>query len=506
MTTTPLLEMRGISKSFPGVQALKDVTIRIDPGEVVALVGENGAGKSTLMRILSGVMTPDKGSLVWQDTPVQIRTPYEAQALGIAMIHQELALIPYMDVARNIYLGREPAGLLPGTVNWRKLYKKARAQIKSVGLDIDVRTPVRDLSLAQQQMVEVAKALSLDARLIIMDEPTSSLTDREVDLLFGRMRALREAGVAIVYISHRLEEIFTIADRVIVLRDGALIASEPLSALTPDQVITYMVGRSVDDLFPRPKLAVGDVVLEVDGVATADGLQEITFRVYKGEIVGIAGLVGSGRTELAETIFGIRKLTAGRIRFEGKPLVVESPKDAIKAAIGFVPEDRKAQGLFLRMSVGDNIIMATLRRLAQTGLIRRRESTKMAEKFIERLGVRTPSINQRVRNLSGGNQQKVVIAKWLTRSPKLLILDEPTRGIDIGAKSEIHQLMRQLSAQSVGILMISSELPEVLSVSDRVLVMHEGRLVGEFDPRITTQDAIMRAATGQSVVGMRRYD
>lgn len=366
--------------------------------------------------------------------------------------------------------------------------------------------PVRDLSLAQQQMVEVAKALSLDARLIIMDEPTSSLTDREVDLLFGRMRALREAGVAIVYISHRLEEIFTIADRVIVLRDGALIASEPLSALTPDQVITYMVGRSVDDLFPRPKLAVGDVVLEVDGVATADGLQEITFRVYKGEIVGIAGLVGSGRTELAETIFGIRKLTAGRIRFEGKPLVVESPKDAIKAAIGFVPEDRKAQGLFLRMSVGDNIIMATLRRLAQTGLIRRRESTKMAEKFIERLGVRTPSINQRVRNLSGGNQQKVVIAKWLTRSPKLLILDEPTRGIDIGAKSEIHQLMRQLSAQSVGILMISSELPEVLSVSDRVLVMHEGRLVGEFDPRITTQDAIMRAATGQSVVGMRRYD
>ncbi len=498
----PLLHMRHITKTFPGVRALNDVELVVYPGEILALLGENGAGKSTLMKALNGVFPPDSGEIVWNGQPVAIHSPHDAQALGISMIHQELALIPYLDAGKNIYLGREPRGPLPGLIDWGRLYVQAREQLQRVRLEVDPRVPVRQLPLAQQQMVEVAKALSLDARLIVMDEPTSSLTEREVETLFEQMRLLRAQGVAIIFITHRLDEIFQVADRVTVLRDGELVGSEPIAGLTEERIIRLMVGREVSAMFERPERAqTGAVVLEVEGVSSPGAIQDISFKLHRGEVLGLAGLVGAGRTELAETIFGVRPASGGTIRLDGQPVAIRRPAQAIQHGIGFVPEDRKAQGLFLRMNVGANIVMALLRQLCRWGVIQHARAEKMGSEFVERLDIRTPSLQQRVRNLSGGNQQKVVIAKWLTREPKVLILDEPTRGIDVGAKAEIHRLMHQLAGRGVGILMISSELPEVLGVSDRVLVMHEGRLAGEFDPRRATQDDIMSAATGSNPAG-----
>ncbi|MCS6834388.1 MAG: sugar ABC transporter ATP-binding protein [Anaerolineae bacterium] len=500
MNTTPLLHMSAISKSFPGVKALDRVDFTVQPGEIMALLGENGAGKSTLMRILDGVFTPDSGQIFWRGQPVQIRSPQDAKNLGISMIHQELALVPYLDVAKNIYLGREPAGLLPGTIDWTTLYEQAHQQLARLDLDVDPRTPVRDLPLAQQQMVEVAKALSLSAQLIVMDEPTSSLSNAEVAVLFRTMRALKEQGVSIVFISHRLNEIFAIADRVTVLRDGSLVGSEPLQGMTADALIRMMVGRELGETNQRP--AGEDVqsqrqpILEVRNLSRAGILHDINFTLYEGEILGVAGLVGAGRTELAETIFSVHPPTQGDILLRGQKLRLRRPADAIRAGIALVTEDRKGQGLFLRMEVGANISVRILHQLARFGLIRWRDSQHLAQEYVDKLGVRTPSVRQKVRNLSGGNQQKVVIAKWLTLKPQVLILDEPTRGIDVGAKGEIHRLMRELASQGVGILMISSELPEVLGVSDRVLVMRGGRVVAEMNPRLATQDDIMRAATG----------
>ncbi len=495
----PLLHMAHISKTFPGVQALKDVELTVYPGEILALVGENGAGKSTLVRILSGVFPPDpdSGQIVWDGRPVAIHSPHDAQALGISMIHQELALIPYLDVGKNIYLGREPAGVIPGTINWAQLYDQARQQLARLGLDVDPRTPVNRLPLAQQQMVEVVKALSLDARLLVMDEPTSALTEREVDTLFQQMRALRAQGVSIIFISHRLEEIFAVADRVTVLRDGERVGTERIADLTEEKIIRMMVGREVQDIYERRERQGGtEPALEVRGLSSRGAIEDVSFQLYRGEILGLAGLVGAGRTELAETIFGLRPATAGVIHLDGREVKIRRPAEAIRHGIGFVPEDRKAQGLFLRMTVSSNVVMALLGKLARWGLIRHQQAEAISADFVQRLDIRTPSLVQRVRNLSGVNQQKVVIAKWLTLEPKILILDEPTRGIDVGAKAEIHHLMNELAERGVGILMISSELPEVLGVSDRVLVMHEGRLIGEYDPRTATQDDIMGAATG----------
>ncbi len=497
MSTQLLLHMRHISKSFPGVQALSDVELTVERGEILALVGENGAGKSTLMRILNGVFAPDAGQILWNGQPVTLHSPHDAQRLGISMIHQELALIPYLDVGKNIYLGREPRGSLPGTVNWAKLYEQARQQLDRLGLDLDPRRQVRFLPLAQQQMVEVAKALSLDARLIVMDEPTSSLTEREVETLFQQMRVLRAQGVSVIYISHRLEEVFAIADRVAVLRDGSLVGCRPVADLTPEQVIRMMVGRELSQVYEKGgEASVGDVVLAVEHLSREGAIQDVTFRLHAGEILGVAGLVGAGRTELAETLFGVHPATSGTIRLNGQEVTIQRPAQAIRNGIALVPEDRKAAGLFLRMNVATNIVMALLGRLAQWGIIPWARVEQIARDFVERLDIRTPSLQQRVRNLSGGNQQKVVIARWLTLEPKVLILDEPTRGIDVGAKAEIYRLMHQLAGRGVGILMISSELPEILGVSDRVLVMREGRLVGEFDPRTATQDDLMSAATG----------
>jgi ribose transport system ATP-binding protein len=497
----PLLHMRHITKTFPGVRALSDVELVVQPGEILALLGENGAGKSTLMRILNGVFPPDSGEIVWDGQPVSIHSPHDAQTLGISMIHQELALIPYLDAGKNIYLGREPGGPIPGAIDWKTLYTRAGEQLQRVRLDIDSRIPVNQLSLAQQQMVEVAKALSLDARLIVMDEPTSSLTEREVETLFDQMRQLKAQGVAIVFITHRLAEVFQVADRVTVLRDGELVGSEPIAGLSEERIISLMVGREISDIYVRTDHARGDEVLVVDGLTSRGAIQDVSFTLHRGEVLGLAGLVGAGRTELAETIFGVRPANAGSIQLDGQPVTIKRPSQAIRSGIGFVPEDRKAQGLFLRMSVGANVVMALLNTLTRWGLIQHKRAAELADNFVERLNVRTPSLQQKVHNLSGGNQQKVVIAKWLTREPRVLILDEPTRGIDVGAKAEIHRLMHQLAERGVGILMISSELPEVLGVSDRVLVMHEGRLAGEFDPRTATQDAIMSAATGSASGG-----
>ena len=496
--TTPLLRMVKISKAFPGVQALQDVDLTVQRGEILALVGENGAGKSTLMRILNGVYTADAGEIYWQGRAVTIHSPHEAQALGISMIHQELALIPYLDAGKNIFLGREPRGWLPGTVNWRKLYRQAQAELDALGLALSVRTPVRFFSIAQQQMIEVAKALSIEAQLIVMDEPTSSLTEREVETLFEQMRRLRERGVAIIFISHRLEEVLQIADRVTVLRDGQLVGTQPVRELRAEDIVRMMVGREVGTIYERREQPPSPerVVLEVRGLSRGKRVRDVSFKLHAGEILGVAGLVGAGRTELAETIFGAHPATHGEIYLDGQKVRIRRPQQAIQHGIGFVPEDRKRQGLFLRMSVAANVVMAVLRKLTRPLLIHWGKVRKITADVIEQLNIRTPSQEQRVQNLSGGNQQKVVIAKWLTLDPKVLILDEPTRGIDVGAKAEIYRLMNQLADRGVGILMISSELPEVLGVSDRILVMHEGRITGEFDGRTATEDALMNAATG----------
>jgi len=495
----PLLQMQKINKRFPGVQALKDVDFEVAPGEIHALVGENGAGKSTLMKILSGALAEDAdgGRIVWRGEPVDIHSPAHSQALGIAIIYQELTLVPYLDVGQNIYLGREPAGPLPGTVGWGQLYQQAQAQLDRLGLTLPLRTPVERLSIAQQQMVEVARALSMNASLIVMDEPTSALTERETEMLFERMRALREQGVSIIFISHRLEEVFAVADRVTVLRDGEVVGTAPAAELDEDRIVRMMVGREIRPFEEgQRKGNGGEVLLEVQGLQRAPYVRDVDLTLRRGEIVGMAGLVGAGRSNVAETLFGITPAQGGEIRLEGRPLSIRSPREAIDLGFGFVPEDRKRQGLFLQMAVTPNITMAELKHHARGGVLNFRQMREVAQQFVQRLNIRTPNLRQEVRNLSGGNQQKVVIARWLTLRPRLLILDEPTRGIDVGAKAEIHGIIRQLADDGVAILMISSELPEALGVSDRVVVMREGKVMGEISRQEATEDVVMRLAAG----------
>ena len=489
-----LLSMQNISKAFPGVQALDKVTFEVRRGEIHALVGENGAGKSTLVRILGGATLPDGGDIYWRGQRVSIHGPADAQSLGISMIHQELAVIPHLDIGKNIFLGREPVGRVPGIIDWSKLYRQAVEQLDRLGLEIDPHTLVKDLTIAQQQMVEVVKALSLNSALIVMDEPTSSLTESEVDTLFQCMADLRGQGVSIVFVSHRLDEIFRIADRLTILRDGQLVGTRPIQSLNEDEVITMMVGRELISRGRQADQIREETVLRVENLFSGDRVQGVTLNLRRGEILGLAGLVGAGRTALAEAIFGARPITGGSIWLEGKSFDIKSPAQAIELGLGFVPEDRKAQGLFLNMSVKQNVAMAALETLSKFGFLRRRAIQDIARKLVESLQIRTKGLGQRVRNLSGGNQQKVVIARWLALEPKLLILDEPTRGIDVGAKAEIHHLLRQMASRGVAILMVSSDLPEVLSTSDRVLVMREGKIVAELDPRQVTQDDVMGAA------------
>jgi len=493
------LRMEGISKAFPGVQALQDVTFEVARGEIHALVGENGAGKSTLMKILTGALPRDDGRIVMRGRPVEISTPSDAQSLGISMIHQELSLIPYLTVGQNIYLGREPRARIPGFIDWSTLYTQAQQLLDRLNVDVDARAEVQELSIAQQQMVEVAKALSLNADLIAMDEPTSALSERETEVLFDVMRSLETQGVSLIFISHRLGEVFQIADRVTVLRDGQLIGTTPIAELDEEQVVQMMVGRELGEMYPRAEVQRQDVVLEALDLRDARELRGVDLRLHCGEILGVAGLVGAGRTALAETLFGIRPAVAGEVWLEGRRVKLSSPGEAIRLGMGFVPEDRKLQGLFLNMAVRENIVLSAMDEVTRWGFVNFTRADRMAREFVDKLDIRTPSLRQRVRNLSGGNQQKVIIARWLTLKPRVLILDEPTRGIDVGAKAEIHALMSQLAREGVGVLMISSELPEVLGVSDRILVMHEGRVAGEFDRDEATQDDIMRAATGGKV-------
>lgn len=494
--TTPILQMQGISKAYPGVQALSNVDFEVRAGEVHALVGENGAGKSTLMKILAGAETKDAGRILLDGRPVEDLTPQKAMSLGIGIIYQEFNLVPYLSAAENIFLGREPKSRIPGFIDFRRMYAEAQRIVDGLGANFDVRRPVASLSVAQQQMVEIAKATSQKAKVIAMDEPSATLTEHELASLFRLIRSLKESGVGIIYISHRLEEVSEIADRVTVLRDGQLVGTRNVQDVTREEIIRMMVGRELTEMIPKQPAPIGDEVLRVEGLTRAGVLHNISFSVYRGEVLGIAGLVGAGRTELARAIFGADLIDSGSVYLEGRKLSITSPQAAIREGIGLVTEDRKQQGLVLQMAVRENVSLANLRALTVAGFVNRRREREVALQYVHDLRIRTPGVEQRVRNLSGGNQQKVVLAKWLFTRSKVLLFDEPTRGIDVGSKVEIYQLMNELAARGVAIIMISSELPEILGMSDRILVMHEGRIAGELLREEATQEKIMHLATG----------
>ncbi len=501
--TPVLLQMSGISKTFPGVRALENVDLYVRAGECLALVGENGAGKSTLMKILSGVYEPDEGTITIDTKPVIPRNPHHAQQLGVSIIYQEFNLFPNMSIEENIFIGREPNRT--GFVNRRQLRESAMQFLSQVGVDLDPRAMVRDLSVAQQQMVEIAKALSYNARIVIMDEPTSALTNTEVNALFKIIRGLKDRGLGIVFVSHRLEEIFEICDRITVLRDGRNAGELDTATSSPDEIVRLMVGRELTDLYSKEgSTAQPNVVLEVRGLSRRGTQQDqskvvldgVDLSVHAGEIVGLAGLVGSGRTEVARAIFGADHFDSGEILLDGELAHIGSPAEAIRRGIALAPEDRKLQALVLALAIRENISLPNLGRLSRLGFVKRREESNLAQHYIDALSVRTPSMEQKVVNLSGGNQQKVVLAKWLALNPKILIVDEPTRGIDIGAKAEVHSLLSKLAAEGVGILMISSELPEVLGMSDRIYVMREGKIAGVVDREDASEERLMELATG----------
>ena len=490
------LEMRHITKTFPGVRALEDVSLEVRPGEIHALVGENGAGKSTLMKILAGAQPMDSGEILLNGQTVHIDSPQKAMDLGVSIIYQEFNLVPFLNAAENIFLGREPRAALPGFVDFGTMYREAQRIIDKLGVKVNVRTPVNRLSIAQQQMVEIGKATSRASKIIVMDEPSATLTDHELKALFELMRQLRGEGVAIIYISHRMEEIFEVCDRVTIMRDGKWIATRDLKDLTREEIIRLMVGRELTQMIPKEAAEIGDPALIVKNVSRKGVLHDISFTAHKGEVLGIAGLVGAGRTELARVIFGADPYDGGTIELFGSTIRVKSPQDAIKRGIGLVTEDRKQQGLVLGMAVRENITLANLDQLSFLNFIKAGEERRVASKYVKDLLVKTPTIEQTVQNLSGGNQQKVVLAKWLFTDSKVLIFDEPTRGIDVGAKTEIYQLMNALAKRGCAIIMISSELPEVLGMSDRILVMHEGTIAGELSREEATQEKIMHLATG----------
>ncbi|MGE5605146.1 MAG: sugar ABC transporter ATP-binding protein, partial [Bacteroidota bacterium] len=476
----PILKMEKICKNFPGVKALEEVNLTLYKGKVHALLGENGAGKSTLMKILGGVYPKDSGSIFCRGNKVEIQGPRQAQSLGIAIIHQELNLIPYLSIAENIFIGREYSKRISKRIDWGKLYDESRKYLNLLGVQTDPRTLIKDLGIGEQQMVEIAKALSLDAEIIIMDEPTAALTDQETAKLFEIISNLKQNGKAIVYISHKLDEVYKICDQVTVLRDGKYIGSAEVKDITQQQLIQMMVGRRLEEKFLRKIVPPGREVLRVEGLSKQGILHEVSFTVKAGEVLGVSGLMGAGRTELAKAIFGALRVDGGQIYLEGKEIKTRSPRDAVRYGIAYASEDRKMEGLFLKLSVKHNISIAALSKFTKFGKIKNRIETKEVEGYVQKLSIKTPSLVQTAKNLSGGNQQKVVISKWMMIHPKVLILDEPTRGIDIGAKIEIYNLINQLKEAGVAIVLISSELPEVMGISDRILVIHEGRVTGEY--------------------------
>lgn len=493
MSSTNLLRAENISKSFPGVKALDNVQLHIERGKVHAVMGENGAGKSTLMKILIGMYAPDSGQIIYKGQPVHFSSVHDALKAGFAMIHQELLPFPELSVAENIFMGNEPRGLFPGWINSKKRNGNAQLLLDTLGLKIDVTRRMKTLGIAEMQMVEIAKALSNKAELIIMDEPTSALSDRETAVLFDKIRDLKKQGIAVIYISHKIDEILQIADTISVMRDGKYIATHPAGTISNEKLISLIVGRPLNTIFEKRNVLPGKVALSVNGLYGRK-FKNISFEVHEGEILGIAGLMGAGRTEIVNALFGLEKIYAGTIAIKGKTVAIRSPKDAIQHGIGLITEDRKHTGLVLSLSVKHNITLAALKSCCRGPLIDHRKETAVAERQIRKFAVKTPSANQAVNFLSGSNQQKIVLAKVLLNDPDIIIMDEPTRGIDIGAKTEIYRLMNELATRGKAIIMISSELPEVLGMSDRILVVHNGMIKAELNGTAATQEEIMRHA------------
>jgi ribose transport system ATP-binding protein len=486
--------MQGIGKSFGPVRVLEGVDFSVAGGEIHAIMGENGAGKSTLMKILSGAYSADSGQILIDGQVVTIRSTRDAEALGIAIIHQELNMIPQLSVLDNLFLGREPNHF--GVIESHRMHGEAASWLSRVGAGrIDMNRAAETLSIGLQQLVEIAKALSLNTRVLIMDEPTASLTDREIDTLFGIMTELKSRGVGIVYVSHRMDEIFKICDKVSVLRDGHFIGERAVAQTSFDEIVKMMVGRELEERFPRRDVALGPVRLEVDDLTDAGHISHIHFEVHAGEVLGVAGLVGAGRSRILSTLFGVNRRTAGTVRLDGQPLSIKHPADAIAAGIGFVTEDRKSLGLVLGLSLRENITLVHLGKYSHGGIIDRKAENAVVKELIDELQIRARDSELEVKALSGGNQQKVVFAKWLAKPPKVLLLDEPTRGVDVGGKAEIYHTINRLAAAGTAIVMVSSELPEVLAMSDRILVMREGQQAAILDAKATNQEEIIAAAT-----------
>ncbi len=497
-----LLRLTGVSKAFAGVKALKDVSFDLLAGEVHALVGENGAGKSTLIKVITGAMAPDEGTLEVRNQIILANDPVRARDLGIAAIYQQPALFPDLSVAENIALGLEPGGAWR-RIRWRERRTRAARLLEKIGARIDPETEVRHLTMPEQQLVEIARALGAEAKIVIMDEPTASLSESEVVNLFRVIRESKALGVGIIYISHRLEELPEIADRVTALRDGVVVGTRPMTQVNRSTLIQMMVGRELSAVFPKVEVTPGEVVLDLQNVGCHEaGVHDVTFQVRAGEIVGLAGLVGAGRTELARVLFGLTPATSGSIVLRGQAVTIPSPREAIAKGIAYVPEDRRRHGVVLEMSVAENVTLATLSAISRLGLLNSRRERAVAHDYVDRLGVKTASIDAPVGSLSGGNQQKVALARWLASRPGVLILDEPTQGVDVGAKAEIHRLMGDLATNGLAILMISSELPEVLGMSDRIVVMHAGTVIGALDRVDATQERVMELALGHAEAGV----
>lgn len=493
----PMLKMTNISKSFPGVKALDNVNLKAFGGEVTALMGENGAGKSTLMKILSGVYQKDQGEIFVEGKEIKIKGIKDAEKCGITIIHQELSVIPNLTIAENIFLGNEKYNKFTGRINKKLLIERSKMFLEQIGCTLDPNMLVEDINVGERQMIEIAKALTKNAKIIIMDEPTTALTDVETKNLFKVIDNLKNKGIAIIYISHRMEEIFTICDRVEVLRDGKYAGEAQIKDIDNDKLIAMMVGRKIEDQFPYKKVGIGNTILRVNDLEYKGKVKKASFEVKEGEILGVAGLMGSGRTELAKTIFGEYKKTSGKIILSGKEINIKCSKDAIENGICYLSEDRKKEGCVLDMSVANNMTLCNLKKYERNNKsINTKAELKDVEEYIKKINIRTPNSGQLIKNLSGGNQQKVILAKWLLLSPKVFIIDEPTRGIDVGAKKEIYELLNELKSMGKAIIMISSDLPEVLGISDRIMVMSEGRISGELQREEATQEKIMKLAVG----------
>lgn len=491
-----MIEMTGISKAFDGNKVLNNVEFSIKKGEIHALMGENGAGKSTLMKILTGIYVRDTGEIKVKGKLVDFKNPKEAERAGIAVIHQELNILPDLTVTENLFLGNEKTFGKSGILKTREMNRDAKKILAELGLDVDVKSVARELSVGKQQIIEIAKAMSSNAEVIIMDEPTAALTDREIETLFETIKALQATGVSFVYISHRMEEIFAMCDRITILRDGNYVGVKEIKETSFDEIVQMMVGRELGERFPERHAEVGEVKLTANGLTRNGHFENVSFELRKGEVLGIAGLMGAGRTEVAQALFGYRKLNKGHLLLDGKPVNITNPLQAKKLSFGYVTEDRKSEGLIVDFSVKDNLSLTNFNKIASNGIIKTQEEQGLYDSMVQRLGIRTSGPNQLAKSLSGGNQQKVVIAKWLGIEPDVLILDEPTRGVDVGAKKEIYSIINELAERGVAILMISSELPEIIGMADRVLVMHEGTVMAELKQEDMTQERIMHYATG----------